>query len=75
MDRDFAERPAGVFRVRARSRDWFLSGVRLNGEDVDPERTPIHSDTAELVISSATVSPASRAACARPRLSLRRRAA
>ncbi|MEZ5361361.1 MAG: carboxypeptidase-like regulatory domain-containing protein [Bryobacterales bacterium] len=51
MDRDFAERaPAGVFRVRARSREWFLSGVELNGEYVDPERTPIHSDTTELVI-------------------------
>ncbi|MCB9383231.1 MAG: carboxypeptidase regulatory-like domain-containing protein [Bryobacterales bacterium] len=51
MDRDFAERaPAGLYRIRVRSRDWFLDGVELNGEAVDPERTPILGDTTELVI-------------------------
>ena len=51
MDRDFQERVLpGLYRVRVRSREWFLAGVRFRGEPVDPKRIPLNADVADLEI-------------------------
>jgi hypothetical protein len=40
----------GFYRVSARGREWFLTGVELHGEPCDPERVPITSSVDDLVI-------------------------
>ena len=51
VDRDFhAQILAGTYRVRARSREWFLTGVQLRGEPLDPANVAIQSDTDDFVI-------------------------
>jgi hypothetical protein len=51
IDRDFRERVIpGLYRVRVRSREWFLAGARLRGEPIDPDRIPLTADVADLDI-------------------------
>lgn len=52
VDRDFQRGglQPGTYEVFLRSRDWFLAGVRIGEEEMDPDAVPITANVHDLVI-------------------------